>query len=138
MRTIAFTLLALILLSCSKNESTPSTTAIIGNWHMARYIEWQVINGFIVKDTATLGPLDILADFKADSTVFVQELYGTRYNTDNQRYVIEGNTLYLTKYWNPTVIDTFQITTFNATTLSLHLKSNSANGLPEKWHYWVR
>lgn len=105
---------------------------------MAKYIDWQFFNGVVQKDSATLDPLAILAEFKADSTVFVQERFGSFYNKDTQRYRIVGKTLYLTKYWTPIEIDTFQITTFNATTLSLYLKSSSSNGLPQKWNYWVR
>jgi hypothetical protein len=105
---------------------------------MTKYIEWHLINGLVVRDTATLGPLDILADFKSDNTVLVQRLNGSSFNTDTQHYVITGNVMYLTKYSNPPMIDTFQIYEFTNTSLSLHLRSNTTNGLPEKWHYWVR
>jgi hypothetical protein len=141
MRAITVTLLAVILLSCSKNESTPSTTAIIGKWHMEKYVDWRTVNGSIVKDSATLDPLGLLAEFKTDSTVYFQERNGTVYLNSTENYRITGNTMYLTNRSNPTGYDTLQILSLTSNQFSYYKKTyetGSSLTMTQSWEYWVK
>lgn len=138
MKTFTVILIAVLLFSCNKSETSQKTPTIIGKWYMDKYEDWLTVNGITTKDSTTLDPLAILAEFKADSTIFVQERYGTVYRNETQRFKIRGNLLYWTRYWNPTIIDTFQIITFNNSKLSIYMKAISSSGMIQKWETWVK
>lgn len=137
MRRITALSLLVLLCACSKTEQAPSASGITGKWHMAKFVDWVTVGGVTTKDSTILDPLAILAEFKAD-TILIQERNGTVYRKDTQTYSISGNTLFWTKYWNPTVVDTFQILTLNSNTLSLYKKSTKSNSVTQSWNYWVR
>ncbi len=141
MKTITVILMAVVLFSCSKNETSPNANMIYGKWHMAKYVDWRTENGQIFKDSATLDPLALFADFKPDSSVLYQERSGTVYLNTTQRYYISGNTLYVTNKYNSTGYDTCQILTLTSNELSYYRKryqSGSSTTMTQTWEYWAK
>jgi hypothetical protein len=89
---------------------------------MAKYVDWRTDNGVILKDSATLDPFALYADFRSDSTVLFQERNGIVYLNTRQRYIISGNTLYITNKYNPTGYDTCLILELNNNALYYYRK----------------
>lgn len=142
MRRITALLLVALMCACSKTEQAPSASGITGSkWHMEKYIDWITQNGVTLKDTSVIDPLAILAEFKSDGTVYVQERNGTTYINSNQQYQISKDTLFWIRQASPKVVDTFKVLESSPSKLSL-FKAAKDRGNPsiffQTWEYWVR